>query len=229
MIRALYTASSGLVAESTKQDIIANNIANTQSPGFKRLRSTTVSFAEALGTQSGILSRGGDTHYPSMSSSSTRVDVVERLDDSAGPIEVTGNDFDLAIEGPGGFEVASSSGTRYTRAGNFHVGPGGELVTADGAKVQGRSGEIRVPKGKFEVKEDGAIVVDGSQVDQINISGMKDGETRVKQGRLEGANVNAVTEMVEMIANMRSFEANQKVVQSVDQTLDKLINEAGKI
>lgn len=229
MIRALYTASSGLVAQSTKQDIIANNIANAQTTGFKRLRTGVVSFAEEFSQQSTAMSIGGDKAYPKVSTRAQQVEVVQRLDTSPGPIHATGNDFDLAIEGPGEFEVSSDNGTRLSRAGNFHIGPNDELVTADGARVQGRAGNIRVPAGRFEVTITGAILVDGSPVDEIKISGAESGKTQVMQGRLEGANVNAVSAMVEMIANMRSFEANQRVVQSVDHTLDKLINEAGKV
>jgi flagellar basal-body rod protein FlgF len=229
MIRALYTAASGLVAQSAKQDIIANNIANAQTPGFKRLRTSTVSFADELGQMSGILARDGDTRYPKVASPGARIETTDKLDESAGPVQVTGNDYDVAIEGPGEFEVAGSDGKRYTRAGNFHIGPGDELVAADGAKVQGNSGAIRIPKGKLEIKEDGAVVVDGTQIDQIKLSGAKQGETRLRQGQLEGSNVNAVSEMVEMIANMRAFEANQKVVQNVDHSLEKMINEGGKV
>jgi len=93
----------------------------------------------------------------------------------------------------------------------------------------GQNGPITMPDGKWDVGRDGAINVDGSVVDTIKISGAEPGKTQLLQGHLENSNVNVVSEMVEMITNMRSFEANQKVLSSVDSTLDKLINEVGKV
>lgn len=229
MITALRTAASGLLAESAKQDVIANNIANAQTVGFKRARTATISFAQALQQALPISRLDLMPPYPSSPASGTTVDAEEAVDSSQGLIQSTGHDLDFAIDGPGCFETSSAAGVQQTRAGNFRVGPDGELMTADGAFVQGQSGPIRLPKGKLEANADGVILVDGVEIDKIKIAGEQPGATRVLQGHLEDANVSVITEMVAMIANMRAYEANQKTIWAVDHTLDKLINEAGKV
>lgn len=229
MIRAFYTASSGLVAQSIRQDIIANNIANAGTPGFRRERVVASSFAQTLNDNMARLIDRERPSYPDSLVQQMTVTVDAADDMTPGPIRATGSNLDFAIDGPGVFEVTSQGRTQQTRAGNFQPNQAGELCTADGAKVMGQSGPIRLPEGKWEVAEDGSIMSDGSAVDKIKIVGGQDGQTRVLQGHLEGANFNIVREMVDMIANLRAFEANQKVVNSVDRTLDKLINEAGKV
>ena len=111
MIRALYTASSGLVAQSMKQDIIANNIANAQTAGFKRERMVSTSFAQALEQQTGA--PNGSTSgalYPNSAAQSVTVGADAALDTSEGPIEVTGNPWPTsAIHGPGPFEVTGQA------------------------------------------------------------------------------------------------------------------------
>jgi flagellar basal-body rod protein FlgG len=105
----------------------------------------------------------------------------------------------------------------------------GELCTTDGAKVLGENGIIRIPNGNMSVAADGEVSVDGTIVGKIKIVGGQSGQTKIMHGCIEEANVNIVREMVDMITNVRSFEANQKVVSAVDGTLDKLINSAGNV
>ncbi len=228
MIRALYTASSGLVAQSIKQDVTAHNIANAQSAGFQRRRVACASFSEALANQSRTILDRERPAYPNSPARCSIVKVFEDIDTGPGAIVHTGNQFNIAISGPGAFEVDMDGTTATTRAGTFTPGADGCLYTADGAKVLGQNGPIKIPDGKWSIADDGSVMVDGNAVDKIRLSRAVPDKTRLMQGHLEQSNVNIVTEMVEMIANVRSFEANQRVVSSVDATLDKLINEAGK-
>lgn len=232
MIRALYSAASGMVAQTTKQDVIANNIANAQTPGFKRLRVVNTSFAEALGNAAPVVvaentARSGN---PSLQAQAVTVWSETACDTLDGPIISTGNLLNFAIQGPGAFEVGPAGASRQTRNGSFIIDKDGELANSDGEKLQGASGPIKMPTGKWSIADDGAVRNEkGEVVDRIKIAGAEQGKTRLVQGCLEQSNVNIVREMVDMIVNLRAFEANQKVVQSVDQTLDKLINEAGKV
>lgn len=228
MIRALYTASSGLVAQSVKQDVIANNIANAQTSGFQRKRVVTASFAQSLKNQTSDLIKAEQPDYPDSPAKCTLVSVAEATDTRPGTIVDTGGQCDFALDGPGEFEVVDGAGGRQVRSATFHVDASGELCTADGAKVQGQNGPVKVPLGEWSVSSDGSVVSEGSTVDKLRITGAQPG-TRVMQGCLEGSNVNIVTEMVDMIANVRAFEANQRVVSSIDQSLNKMINEGGKV
>lgn len=232
MIRALYTAASGMVAQSNKQDIIANNLANAQTPGFKRLRTINSSFAEALNSASSasvIETTPGAANSSSLVES-VKVNATTATDSTEGAITPTGNIFQFAIQGPGTFEVGSGIAAHQTRNGSFTIDIDGDLANSDGEKVQGSSGAIKVPHDSWSVSESGSILNSkGEEIDRIKINGAEAGKTSVVQGSIEQSNVSVVREMVDMITNLRSFEANQKVVQSVDQTLDKLINEAGKV
>ncbi|MGQ9456161.1 MAG: flagellar hook-basal body protein [Armatimonadota bacterium] len=229
MIRALYAAASGMVAQTHKHEIIANNIANVQTTAFKRERATGVSFADTLNQTLATSASTGGSIYPASATEPVLVGLIQSVDYSQGAISRTENPLDLAIDGPGFFEVAGQNGVQYTRAGNLTLGSNRELCTLDGARVMGSAGPIRLPNGKLEILSDGSILVNGQQIDKLKIVNAQPGRTRIIQGALENSNVNVVEELTEMITGLRTFEANQRVVSSVDHTLDKLINEVGRV
>lgn len=231
MIRAFYTASSGLVAQTIKQDLIANNIANVNTPGFKRQKSVVASFGSELANQlATIEEKDSRPAYPGAPKGSQKVVMGSAVDSTQGQVVQTGNKTDFAIEGDGEFEISMNGKTGSTRAGNFQVNGKGELCTVDGALVMGDNGPIdRLPEDGWSVTAEGEIRdKNGAVIDKIKIVGGNE-KTAIQQGSLEQANVSIMREMVDMIANMRAYEANQKVVSSVDGTLDKLINEVGKV
>ncbi len=230
MIKALHTAASGMVAQSIKQDVIANNIANAQTPGFKRERVVASSFQQTLQQAQSLVqvSPGIDPYFSASMVQSSQIRMESANDNTEGPIQASGNDLNFAIDGEGTFEVMAEGSMRNTRNGSFMVDSDGELATINGEKVQGNAGAIKIPDGKWSVSPTGAIISNGSEVDQIKINGAGS-STRVVQGSLESSNVSIIREMVDMISNIRSYEANQKVVASVDSTLDKIINEVGKV
>lgn len=230
MIKALYTAASGMVAQSNKQDVIANNIANAQTPGFKGKRVVGTSFSQTLANTAAALSAKSQPPYPASPIQPTLVNAEAADDTSNGLIRPTGNNLQFAIDGAGSFEVGSGDTARQTRNGSFIVDKNGELTTSDGDIVQGKNGAIKLPSGEWSVTNDGSIIDSkGNEIDQIKINDAETGKTHVMQGYLEDSNVSIIREMVDMITNLRSYEANQRVVASVDGTLDKLINEAGKV
>lgn len=142
---------------------------------------------------------------------------------------------------------------RYTRAGGFHMTSDGYVVNSEGNHLQGESGDVSVPTdaGEILVDIDGSIYADGEYVDKINLYDFedynylkkygdvmyepvdgaveKDATGLIRQGYTEQSNVNVVTEMVNMIAITRAYEANQKVIQSVDQTLENSANSIGRV
>jgi len=229
MIRAFYVASSGMVAQTIKQDVTANNIANAQTAGFKRKRVEMMSFANVLANKAAFVPANRRTSYPDSPVAPAIVIAREGADRSQGAIRNTGDKLDLAIDGPGVFEVKFGSGTRLVRGGSFRLNDRRELCTADGAVLLGSSGPVRVPEGEWTITSDGAVISNGAETDRLKLIGAKENQTKVMQGYLESSNVNIVSEMVSMIANLRSYEANQRVITSVDRTLDKLINEVGRV
>lgn len=247
MIRGIYTAASGMLAEAQRTDVISNNLANVTTAGFKKDMTITKDFASILVTR---INDGAEAPVIGSMGVGVMVDEVA-TDHSAGSVKTTGNDFDLALEGKGFFAVQTPQGKRYTRNGTFAKSVKGELVTSDGNQVLGANGPIIVSGGKMTVSNDGRVIVDNNEIDKLQIMDFTDEKklikegaglfiapngqqaqaatASVKQGALEMSNVNVVGEMVNLISNYRSYEINGKVVQSHDSLLGKAANEVGKV
>lgn len=242
MIRGVYIGATGMLAESRRQDVIAANLANATTTGFRRSVATSTPFAETLirnmdagAAPLGVLTRGAQTEGV-------------RMLDTQGAVRSTGNALDLALVGDGYFTVDTAAGRRYTRDGAFSIGADGRLMSAQGDPVAGVDGPIRLTQGTpVSIAADGTVTQDGtvrgrllitalaagSQVSEggnlVNGTAAGAGTARVRQGHLEASGVNVVTEMVELIRTMRAFEANQKVVQSHDEALQATVNRVGRV
>jgi flagellar basal body rod protein FlgG len=167
-------------------------------------------------------------------------------------VDVTNRPLDFAIQGEGFFAVETSTGERYTRAGNFTLDEEGTLTTNRGDAVVGSSGPISIESQDFMVSAEGKVIVDGAEIGAIKIvtfdnpralvrrgnyyeSGGQGAaesemiETRVLQGAIERANVSPIDEMVNMIAIHRGFETDQATIKLQDETARKLIERAGNI
>lgn len=243
MIRGVYIAATGMLAESQRQDVIANNLANATTTGFRRSVATSAPFAEtlignmrAMGTPAvGPLTRG------------TQLEGVTMLD-TQGALRSTGNALDVALVGDGHFAVDGPAGRRYTRDGAFAIAADGRLVTQQGHAVAGVGGAIRLERGvAVDIAADGTVSQGGVVRGRLLITALAPGSVtaeggslvdgtpagagnaRVRQGHLEGSSVNVVTEMVELIRTMRSFEANQKAAQSHDEALQASVSRVGRV
>lgn len=245
MIRGIYSAAAGMVAESMRSDVIANNLANASTAGFKKDVAVSKDFNSVLieRINDGAVSPVGGV------GSGSQIDEVATIH-AGGQLRNTGNDLDLAIDGRGFFTVQTPNGIRYTRNGSFTKSAQGELVTADGYRVMGQRGAVRLNGGKVTVNGTGQVFVDGIQTDRLQLVDFADTKQLTKEGNslfaasataqtrpisgqvqqdcLEMSNVNAVSEMVNLIANYRAYEVNGKTVQAHDQLLDKAVNEVGK-
>lgn len=177
------------------------------------------------------------------------------IDHTPGNVQETSRSADIMLEGPGFLAInvpaAGDPGrVGYTRAGNFKVDSEGYL-TVNGYRVLGQSGLIRVGSTPFTAGPDGTIEVNGTTVDRLRLTEFadpgslrKEGEgifldlrgegrpassTTVRQGFLEGSNVSVVDEMVDLVAVMRTYEANQRLVQAHDEILSKAVNQVGSV
>jgi len=242
VIYGLYLNAAGALAERSRHEVIANNMANVSTPGFKAdlavFRERAAESAEApfpaYATPLDAIGGGLFVHE-------THTRHVQ------GPIEATGCEFDLAISGPGYFPVTDGSRTLYTRAGAFTHDEEGRLVTPDGrhflADVSGNA--LIIPAGgEVAVAGDGTVSVDGEPMAKISIFEFDDeslllkagtnlydasgaprrpGTGRIRQGALEASAVSAVEEMSNMIMAMRGYEANMQMIRMQDQTLADLM------
>jgi len=228
VIGGLYASAAGMLAQIEHQDAISNNLANCDTPGYKRSCVSISSFRAELANA---------ISSPSASYAQCVIPVASaRQDSSQGLMQDTSNPTSLAIDGPGCFVVTGPNGRRLTRSGNFTMDRSGQLVTTDGDAVLGQNGPVRVSGMNWSVDPDGSVRVDGAVVDKLRLelpggARAASGSTergRIIQGRLENSNVNAIQEMVSMISGLRAYEANQRAIQALDQTLDKAINQMGK-
>jgi len=244
MNSGMYSALSGNIAAMQRMDIISNNLANVNTPGFKKDKMTF----------EGMLA--SNTTPPAVSPSKTADPILQKdnvyVDYSAGPVSQTGNTLDVAIDGDGFFTVATPGGTAYTRQGNFRLTADGTLVTTDGYPVMGQGGEIHITGGKVEISAQGEITVDGAAAGIISLVDFpkpynltktssalfvpsnpqatpQAAKAEVRQGHLEGANVDPVSEMVQMIETNRYFDACQRVILSYDGMASKAANDLGKL
>ncbi|HID10820.1 MAG TPA: flagellar basal-body rod protein FlgF [Candidatus Latescibacteria bacterium] len=231
MIRGIYTSASGMLARELAQEVLANNIANVKTTGFKRDKVYFQGALDGISSAEGVLKVATDYRE--------------------GPLIRTDNPLDLAIQGRGFFAVETPWGIRYTRDGHFSVNEEGVLVTTDGHPVLGEEGsiELDLSGGPPSVGEDGTVRVGDVVVGQLRIEDFEDLDSlrkegnglfrayaegrpaegfRVRQGFLEGANVSPVEEMVRMLANYRAYEAGQRAIVAQDEALRKAVNEVGR-
>lgn len=248
MLRGMTTAARSMTVQMAKTDIVANNLANADTTGFKRDVHTVHSFKDVLLDR--IEARpnyGRSIGYLGFGASSG----PKAVDFSPGGIVTTGNPLDLAIDGDGFFVVETPSGVCVTRDGSFTLNDMGELVTKSGYRVVGEDGPLQIPPGELLIRSSGDIFVDGEHVGRLTVWRVDANALRkqggnlyavspdaeieepddagIIQGSLERSNVNVVREMLDMIVGMRNFEACQRVLRSYDMTLDKCVNELGKV
>lgn len=174
------------------------------------------------------------------------------VDHSDGALRSTDNKFDLALRGKGFFVVETPGGFMYTRNGAFTLNDQGELVTHEGHRVVGENGPIKFPAGadSFTLSLEGNITVDGEVLDRLQIVDFEDyqalvkvgssfytppdsmpvlpGTANVEQGQLEVSNVDLASEMVQMITALRSYEINQKAIQTEDEMMGRAISDVGR-
>ena len=257
MVKGLYTAYTGMIHQQKRLDVISNNLANSATIGFKREGATARAFQDELAIKikdgsEGFVNRG-------IGNMSMGVKFGETYRDySQGSLRVTDNTYDLAMTGDGFFQIAftnkqGETSVKLTRDGNFTVNVEGYLVTKDGDFVLGTDGApIRIdPNAETKVDAAGRIIQDDVVVANISVVDVQDydylqkyGENMydlaeggqltesaaaIEQGCLEQSNVQVVKEMVEMINVTRAYETNQKAIQAVDETLDKAVNQVGKV
>ncbi len=240
MIQALYTATTGMAAQQTRLDVLANNLANVTTTGFKQdlVAVDTTQIPNAV---------QGEGEYGLVMS--TVHAARSGIDMTPGSIRQTGNLFDLAIEGPGLFVVATPDGDRYLRGGSFVRDANGYLSTDGGFQVLGQSGPIRVPETGLVVDGSGRLP-DGQALRFVSDADpsrlVKTGnnlyapideaqppdaltDVVVAQGHLENSNVNVVLTMVEMLATLRSYEAYQRTIQALDTTNGQAAGDLGRV
>ena len=226
MIRGFYTALSGVISSMTRQAVVADNIANVNTVGFKQSRTTQDDFElqimNSLGPELGELGTGA-------------IPTGLKLDLNQGPLQVTDNQSDLAVDGDGLFVVRTGGGTAYTRAGDFVVDATGTLVTQQGYPVLDTAGHTIQPGRVFTVGSDGTIAETGQRI--ALVAWPPGGVTRlgenlyaaggqlapaggqIRQKMLESSNTDLALAMSDMIALQRNFQMSSRALSLQDGTI----------
>jgi flagellar basal-body rod protein FlgF len=274
MLRGLYGSAAGMIAQQQRQEMLSNNVANANTPGFKADQASLRTFPNML-IKAMDISRNPGNRSNVVGELSTGVYLQERMPNFLqGDINETGNNTDIALlEGqmplnedgrPGSlfFTVQNQNGEeRYSRDGSLAVDGQGFLVSSNGFYLLNTAGNpIQVDNENFRVAQDGTILhQNGDNLGQVGVAFAEDPMQLVKEGNglfrleaegqdalppaigndgiayqlnqgfIERSNVDAAQTMTEMMNAIRSFEANQKVLQAYDRSLEKAVNEVGRL
>lgn len=144
MIRSLWTAATGMVAQQLEQDIVANNLANVNTVGFKKSRADFEDLMYQLVTKSGSQTSEGNQLPAGIEVGLGVKPMASQKIFTQGDYQQTGNQFDFAIEGNGFFQIDNNGRTAYTRAGNFKINKDGVLTNTEGLKL---TPEVSAPQG----------------------------------------------------------------------------------
>lgn len=257
MLRGLYTAYTGMRNEEKRLDVISNNLANASTVGYKKERVTSQAFDQMLTIK--IRDGSNAYLDEAIGDMSLGVKIGETYTDyGQGSMRQTGNTYDLAISGKGFYQIAvkdanGNETTEYTRNGNFKITKDGYVVDTEGNHLIGTGGYVQVPTNvsNIAIGTDGRVYADGNAIDQIQLVDFEDydyllktndvrykpvdgatlidADGLIQQGYTEMSNVQAVTEMVDMIAITRAYESGQKVINTIDDMLSKAVNQVGKV
>lgn len=276
MFRGFYTVGSGMIAQQRRTEMLANNIANANTPGFKAEQSSIRSFpemfmsslnAQRIPTQKGIQLNG----LSPVGELSTGVYMQETMPlFTQGTLRETGMTTDIALlDGrlpidaetgePGAifFRLENENGSElYTKNGNFTLDAAGYLTNPMGYYVLDTNGQrIQLQNDDFTVSDTGNILEEGVSVATLGVAFAERPGALLKQGNglfasdanlpgaqgvagvgysfqqgyLEGSNVDAAKSMTDMLAAYRAFEANQKILQAYDRSMEKAVNEIGRV
>jgi flagellar basal-body rod protein FlgF len=241
--RGLFIAASGMLAAQIRQDVIANNLANATNPGFKGEVLSQVAFGDMLLTNTQTGAPIGPLNTGTLITS-----IKPNLTNNG--FRWTQNTLDMAIGGTGFFAVQTAQGVQYTRNGAFTTDAQGFLITAQGDKVLDKNGQPLDLSGggRISIARTGEIHVGDRLAGTVGVVALDPDSLRkagnnyltgtvqanvkvgaIAQGALESSNVNTVSEMVALIENMREFEADQKVIRALDDTLGGAVNQVGRV
>ena len=245
MNNALYVGLSRQLTLRHQMDVIANNIANTDTVGFK---------VESLQV-------GEDVQAPQLPPGGGAAEAITFVHDIAltrdfrqGSLRQTGGAFDLGLQGDGFFEVQTPTGNRLTRDGRFGLDAQGQLVDSSGNAVLGNGGSPIVldpTKSSPQIAHDGTVSQDGQVIGKIGVftvpnrgaltkigNGMfdpagqtplADANTAVQQGMIENANVDAIQQMTRMISVSRAYEQVTSMMDGVGNASDQSIQRLGRV
>lgn len=244
MYSGFYTAASGMLMNQRRLNVISNNMANQNTPGYQAKKLVGTTFEDELLRQQGgkkVRIGGG---------APIAITAEEAIDFTPGNYKATDRPYDMAINGNGFFTVQGDNQQYLTRNGNFDRDQEGYLILRGIGRVLGDNGPIRVANGFFHVGADGTVYGENNnQIGRVRISEPADyddlvqndngtytanGELRrvypeIQQGMLEESNVQVGKEITDAMDVQRAFQSCSKALTIIDQMNQKTASEIGKI
>lgn len=214
---ALTSAAAGMQRQAGRLNVIARDLANASTIGYRERSSSSEGFADSLGSAPARIARQG-------------------------ALRRTGVQTDLALVGSGYFAIATPDGVRYSRDGRLTITADRELADINGNKVLGSLGPVRFPPGAH-IEPNGHVLADGRVIDALRLvalagtpaddgpylmttaAGRKAATTTVHAGYLEESTVDPIAEMTDLVSTQRAYEADQKVAQRADETLRRAVTD----
>lgn len=224
----MTSAAAAMQMLERRQQVLANNLANANTRGFK----AETTFARLIGD--------------AIAATDTAVDLRQ------GTLTETHNPLDLSVEGDGFFVIKTGTEERHVRGGTFELDSNRQLVDPAGNPVLGEDGPIVLPKGDVAISADGQVRVDGKAVAQLRLERVDPkaqliheggtqfvpdasrksiplSERKIHQGSVEESNVNTMAAMTEMIEVMHRFGSAQKTVATIDSIRGIAVNDLAKV
>lgn len=232
----ITTATAAMLTDLERLKSIGQNFANAATTGYK-----------AEYAVNGV----SPERFAQMVAADPAAAMQVALDERAGALRQTDRRLDLAIEGPGYFQVETPQGVRYTRRGDFTLGADGTLQTAEGHAVMGVQGALRLTSDVVQIGQDGALMQDERAIGRLAVAAfapggelvhegdglyrataaptsLNDGGASVRQGYLEAANVQPVAEMVRLMETVRHFGLTAQALRANDEILESSISRLGE-
>lgn len=256
MIKGMYTAASGMMLQMARQDVVANNLANVNTAGFKRSSTVAAAFPSMLLSRLGELDTSSEIPQPQkpevigyLGTGASLAGIV--TDHSIGNMKPTYNATDIALGTPDTYLVVETpQGIFYTRGGSLKITGEGLLTTNQGYPVLDDNDDYIYLEGEFAIDKMGYVTDNGEEIARLQVVRFENQDLleklgdslittdqepelvenpEIMSGYLEESNVVAVQEMVTLINVVRSYEALQKIIQSEDEATQTLLDEVGRI
>lgn len=250
MIKGFYNLTSGMASQQHRMDVIANNMTNISTAGYKAEQYTDRTFDEVMVTRIGNVSKSS---YQTMETYQSHILAPDHLytDFTQGAPEETGLPLDFCIQGEGFFAIQTEDGVAYTRAGSFTLDNEGYLCLSELGRVLDREGEpIQLPTDKLEVDAQGNLSTEGGEYlatlgvymfeDNGELErtpyGLFTGEgaqlnegARIRHKMVERSNVSMVKEMVNMMSTQRALQSAAQMSKIYDQVINRIVNDIGRL
>lgn len=250
MTRGFYNLTSGVLSQSRRLDVVANNMTNISTPGYKKETYTDITFEDVLLSRVGNQDKSGNT--PIGQGSYILAPSQLYVDYQQGSVEETGLNLDFAIQGDGFFAIQTENGIEYTRNGSFSLDEEGylylpafgrvlgmdgqpiqlytDVIRADGfGRISNEDGGYYGQIGVFTFQDNGQLVINDSGLYGANGQAANPTETPVAWRSVESANVDMVQEMVQMMTAQRALQSASQVLKIYDGVLTKATGEIGRL